>query len=436
MAAEILTTPTQGKRYKVVSDDRITFIAAKAGITPSLIIDANAFLIPRRESREKLPTIFPGDILQIPVDQVSERPKRKQKEKIRFKKKTDFTLVIDGYEIPVESGKFTRTMNTLANEFEATIAWVRGADPVLDKKTKIGSDPDCQLYLGEDLVLDGYIPNITQIGGMKPVKRFIGFSKTVHLVDTMLRPPYSKSNISLEQRCQDLAFPFGVDVVVSDAAKNSINGQFKRVSGKPDQKAFDHLLKLARQRGALLRDDKFGNLLIDVAKTSGDSIGIIKETPGGRATETFQFQIDNRKRFQTYRAIGQTPKSNTNSGIIKDDSISQPRLATFQADEADSGDLNKSAIWRKNKTIADAYSAPIPVADWYTSETQILWPVNEIITVESDTMEIPEGKQLLIQKVEFIFGDKISAILHPVPLFAYSTEEIKTEEKMNEAVTG
>jgi len=434
MANEILTTPTQGKRYKVVSGDRITRIAPKAGVTPALIIDANAFLVGRRESLEKLPTIYPGDILQIPLNQVAERPKRARKEKIHFKKKTDYTLIIEGYEVPVESGTFARTMNTVADEFQATIAWHRGADPTLDKKTKIGSDPDCQLYLGEDLVLDGYIPNITQTGGTKPTKTFIGFSRTVHLVDTMLRPPYSKSNISLEQRCQDLAYPFGIDVVVSDAAKKLIKGQFKRISGKPDETAFNHLLKLARQRGALLTCDKFGNLLIDVAKTKGDSIDIIKEPPEGRATEAFTFQIDNRNRFQTYRAIGQSPKSNTNAGIVKDESIGHPRLLTFSANDADSGDLNKAALWRKNKTIADAYAAAIPVADWYTSESKILWPVNEIITVQSETMEIPEGKQLLIKKVEFIFGDKISAVLHVIPLFGFSTGELRSEGEILEAI--
>lgn len=435
MANEILDKPTAGKRYKVKGGDRITTIAPQAGVTPKAIIDANLFLIEqgRKTSLEDLPTIYAGDILVIPANIQSERPKQARREFIENQDKFDFALVIEGYQVPVESGTATIQMNSMADEFSAIIAWDPGADLVLDEKTEIGSDPECQLYLGGELLIDGYIPDITQQNGDRITKTLVGYSRTVHLVDSMLSPPYSKDNISLEQRCQDLAWPFGIDVIISDAAKNLIKGQFKRVSGKPTEKIFDHLVKLARQRGALLTNDKFGNLLIDVSKTKGESIDIINEDEG-RVSSNWTYRINNRERYQTYRAIGQSPGSNKNAGIAVDNSIGQPRVLTFQASEADTGDLLKAALWRKNKTVADSYQVPIKVADWYTSEGK-RWPTNDIITVASPTMNIPEGKQLLIQKVVFEFGGKPSATLYPVPLFAYSTEELKTEKEMKEAIS-
>lgn len=439
MAKEILDFPVAGKRYRVKAGDRFSFLAGAVYGNPAkkeLIVQANPFVIGRPISLEDLPTIYAGNILQIPYDAPIERFKRTTKLKLLNKKRDDFTLLIEGRELIVESGRVVRTMDTLSDAWTATIAWTPFADPELDRITAPSSYSEASVYLGSDLMVNGQFFTPTRRLGARQEQTLEGFSFTINAVDSTIRPPYEKNNIDLKQRALDMMTPLEVNVSVDSGV--SIGGPFDRVSPEPTDLIGNHLTKLASQRGLLLTSDQLGDLLITEAKTGGSSVDTIEE--GFPGASEYVVRFDGRKRFQTYRAIGQTAKKrrrskteskaspigNNKSGIVKDDVISVPRFLTFRADEASSANIEDAAIWKRNKAIVDSLTLPFPVPSWYNSKGK-LWRENTLVTVVSPTIGTGfEGATLLIRQVEYIY-DKggTTAVLSLIPPEAYTKQIVQ-----------
>jgi prophage tail gpP-like protein len=431
MSKEILETPVAGKRYLVKKGDRFTFLASAVygnSAKAQLIVDANPDVIGRPLSLENLPTIYAGDVLNIPEHA---KFKRKFQEKLAGKDPDEFTLVIEGREIYVESAKITRTMDTFADGWTAEIPWTPGADKNIDEITSAYGYQDAAVYLGGDLIVGGALYIVTPTLGLPGQKKILkGFSYTVDMLDSTIRPPYEKNKVTLLQRCQDFSFPHEINVEVDEGV--DLGGPFARVTGSPTQTEADHLMGLASQRGILLTSDIFGDLLLTVAKTNGVPVDTIEED--FPASQDYSITFDGRKRWQTYRAIGQSARRGkrskktrgkfNKSGITKDNVVSRYRFLTFQSDDTDSGDVEKSAEWKKNKAIADSLTFPFPASSW-RDKSKKLWRENTLVTIKSETIGAPDGFTFLIRQVDYNYQtDGTPATLHLVPPEVYTREEI------------
>lgn len=419
----ITKKPTQGFRYRVVSGDRITRLAPAAGVSPQDIVRANPSIWKNVTSLEKLDTIYPGDVLNIPIISPLERPETNIEEFINRSDESAI-LFMDGHEIPVMAGFFLKIFNSVSDIFDVTFAWEPGADPELDRVSSVfNSNVPSQLYLGGELVLNGVAKHITNNGGKTVYKRVVGYAKTAELTRSFLNRPYSEQNIDLETRCQHLVYPFNTGVIVTDAAKKFVKPLIKDTGGKALQTGFDNLAHLAKEKGVILTNDKWGNLVIDVSKSDGLSIDQLIESESQSNSESFNLSLDQNEIYQNYHAIGQTPKSNKNSAHAKDDTVNLPSLLTFQANANTANDLEDAVNFKRNSAISKALTQDFPVPGWKNREEK-LWPHNEFVDVISKIMEIPNGAQLLIKQAKFMIGQRPETILSLMPTWAYSSENI------------
>jgi prophage tail gpP-like protein len=421
MSAEIKSLPTPGFLYEVKSGDWISKIAQKAyGDAQKwpIIDQANSNFSETKELSGVPQTyFFPGQVIFVPVLPGKDR---KYKDTITGKGKNDFTIFVDDIELPVEAGRLVRTMDTLADGWSCSFAWFPGDDTKLDKLTAPYSYSPSAVYLGGELKGVGKLYNVTHsISEEGRIKELEFFSKTVDAVDSTIKPPYEKNNIKLDKRIIDQVSHHGIEVIINNDA--DIGGAFKRVTAKLTDKVGDHILKLASQRGVLLTSDERSNLVITVANVNSKPVGTISE--GESIGQEFEVTFKGRDRFTDYKAVAKNVGTGGTRGHAKDTKITGSRLLTFLADESLSGELKAAAEWRRNKTIADSLTFPIPAEGWYAPDGN-LWTENTTVTIKSPTIGVPKGFKFLIRIVEYIFEESgVSSILSVVPPQAYTKEE-------------
>lgn len=410
--------PIPGKQYTVEDENSLSQIAARAYGDEKLwprIWSANQFIL--RSGDPDL--IFPGEVISIPV--LPERQKLKTAVSdpvIPGKDKDDMTIVIDGLEIKSMNSRVVRTMDTAADAWSASLEWEPGVNLDIDKRVRPYAYPPASVYIGGKLMVNGILyVSETDLTGSKSIKRLEGFSFTIDLVDSTLKPPYEKNNVTLKQRAEEIVRPFGIDVVFDIEE----GGAFDRVTADENDSPVQHLAGLASQRSALVSSTVNGDFLIHRTATGGPVDTLEEGKPGALG---FKARFDGRKRFNVYRAIGDSPSGNK-VGLAKDNAVPRSRFLTFQANETISGDIDKAAEWRRSKQLADALTIPFPVDSWFSSDGK-LWRENTKVTVVSPSIHVPDGFDFLIRSVEYI--DDVAgktAILNLVPPQVYTGEELK-----------
>lgn len=407
-----MALPIPGKKYIIQDENSLSQVAKRAYGDALLwphIWRANQF-----ELKSNNPDlIYPGEVILIPVIPGNELLKNVN---ITGKDPDDFTLVIDGLEIKVQSGKLIRTMDTASDGATARIAWNPGENLELDKRILPFGYNNSQVYLGNKLMLTGMLfvvePEMTASG---IVKNLEFYSYTANAIDSSLKPPYEKNNFDLLQLSKELIEPFGLSVIVDDGI--DFGGKFDRATASESDKVIPFLSKLAFQRKLLLSSTVEGNLLFTKAKTG---------KPAGNFTEEQQLPVgwkakfDGRKRFNTYKGNTQTPKKSDITFVAKDNNVPASRFMTFKVGEVSQGELKGVAEWKRSKALADALSMPLPVSGWYYNG--VLFEENTIYTTQSKTLDLPQGVDLLVKSVEFNFSDKVSATLNLVPPEVYTGE--------------
>jgi len=423
MSDNIRAIPTPGYQYTVVGGDRITRISATAYGTQEharLIVSANPILTGRPISLEDLPTIYAGDILNIPLLAAIEALRNEgTKLTIPGKKADDFTLIIDGLEVPVQAGKIIRTLDTAADGWTARIAWTPGEDKELDKRLLPYTLPPASVYLAGILQINGILytvePEMTNSG---IVKNLAGFSFTADAIDSTLKPPYEKNNITLQQRAEKQIAHIGIKAIFEADG----GGKFDRMTADPTDTIFSHLHNYARQRSILISSTPAGDMLFWQANVNGQPVGTLEETQP--LPLNWSAKYDGRKLFNAYKIIGQSPGGVSKSAVAIDKNISRSRFKTIQAHDTITGDIQAVANWQRSKQLADALTIPFPVSDWYDPDGA-LWEPNTIVTIISRTLDVPNGFNFLIRAIEFNYNPSgRSTVLSLVPPQVYTTDEI------------
>jgi prophage tail gpP-like protein len=334
--------------------------------------------------------IIPGTVLVLPeIDQVEEL--KEEKAPAKLKKKNILTVLIDEKEIKPESASILRTMDTIADGFNISMAWQKFPEPFQYNKIKI--------YLSGELVITGIVysvePFINASGNRKTLE---GGSFTIDLVDSTLNASdYEQSKVGLFDRAQRLLSPKGIKVI----SETNLGGPFERVTANPTETIFSHLAKLAMERGVLMSSNTEGNLLFSNANIDGKPVATLREQnllPNGT-----NIKYDGRLRFNVYKAIGQSPGSNENIGIATDNEVPRSRFKTFQANDNLAGEMNNVAKWIKNKAIGEGTFFEYPVVGWLDPLGN-LWRENTIVTVINETLHIPKGKNFLIKQVKYDYN--------------------------------
>jgi prophage tail gpP-like protein len=412
--------PVPGKQYTAQSGDELNKIAGIAYGIPSkwpVIWNANSTVL----KSDDPDLIYPGEKIYIPVLNELQETENHKIEKILEKEGADsFKLIINDIVLPVQAATITRTMDTAADGFTASIGWNPGEDERLDAATKPYGYQKASCYIAGKLKLNGFLYGVTPtLESDKRGKNLEGWSKTADIIDSSIKPPYEVNNTTLKQRALDLVAGFGIGIKweIDDDLK------FSKMTASPGDKIFAHLLKYAKQKGVLISSDIFGDLHFLRANVKGQSVGTIEEGKQ-QGFLTYSAKFDSRKRFNTYRAIGQSPKSGNKVEVAKDDKVPKSRMVTFKNPDATEGDLKSAAEWMRSSSLSEALTLPFKSTSWFSPNGE-LWEENTIVTVKSKTISIPEGFNFLIKRVKYDYnsGGRTTE-LSLVPPQVYSGEPI------------
>lgn len=412
-----MARPTQGQQYEIKSGDTLSSIASQAYGDPGqsgLIESANQSQF-KSESGE----LITGAIIIIPVLAEDQAIKNQFSQQAVNNDPDKAIILCEGMEIIASSIRIFRTMDGAADGWTAVVPWVPGEDLGLDKRLAIFAFPRAQVFIGNQRLINGLIysvqPRLTENGQVKILQ---GWSYTVDAIDSTLKPPYERKNVTLEQRASELLKPTGIKAVF----ETETGGAFDRMTASKTDKIFDHLARYASQRGVLISSTVDGDMSF-IRSATGKTVGTLEE--GTALTASWAASFDGRKRFASYRAVGQSPKKNDKFAIASDNLVPLSRFMTFSVNDTTEGDIQTAADWKRSKQVADSLSIPFNVTNFYAPDAS-LWRENTLVTVVSDTLEIPNGFTFLIKSVEYLYEpESISTNLSLVPPQVYTGEPIE-----------
>ena len=406
--------PTPGKQYVIADENTLSQVARRAY--------GNAGNWPRiwRANQSNLRSgnpdlIFPGEIIFIP--EIAEL--QRDDPAIANREAGELSIVIDGLEIRPTAARVMLTMDTASDGWTAPFDWIPGENPELDRRVIPYGYPPAKVYIGGELVISGYLYTVApSVSDRGTTISLAGFSRTADLIDSNLRPPYEENGVTLKQRAQKLVQPHGIKAVF----ETDTGGPFDRVTASESDTIFNHLNKLARERGVLISSTPSGDLLFTEANVKAAPIATLEE--GQPPVRNFSAEFNGRKRFNTYRAINSTPFGSS-EGTAKDNKVPRSRIRTFRVQDSLAGELDAAAKWERNKTLVDALTIPLPVVGWLDPNGK-RWQPNTKVTVVSPSIHVPNGFDFLIRSVEFSEKeDEKTAVLNIVPPQVYTKGEIR-----------
>jgi prophage tail gpP-like protein len=345
------------------------------------------------------------------------------------KDRDEMTLVIENREIVVESSRLLKTMDTCAFAYTATMPWIPGLDPDIDDKTRPYGYQEAEIYIAGKSVMKGILYNVTHAKEETRIyKNLEIYSKTADVIDSSVRFPFEENNVDFYERCLSMMNStvsqrqFDIDVVIDDGV--DVGGKFARVSAEQTDNLFEHLRDLASQRGLLLSCTPGGDLLITRAKTGSAPVGTITDITG--IVEKYEAEFNGRERFKFYEAISSSSRSDRTKrkSQASDLVVTRPRFLTFNATQSLPGEGLNAALWRRNKSAADALSIPLPTNTWY-APNGTLWDKNTTLNLQDEIIS-ENGFTFLINQVEFVYEENgTTANLQLIPPSLYTTGEIK-----------
>jgi prophage tail gpP-like protein len=337
--------------------------------------------------------------------------------------KHKFSLVIEGAEInEVTSASLTCSIDSAVDGFTAVVPF----DTDWKERVELFRPftyRRCEVYLGGSLQFSGRVyghaPSMTRSGRYMTLS---GWSLAADMLDSDAIPPYQSANVTLEKYARQLLESHGFEVVWNGGDDK----KFPRVTADPGSKIMDHLIGLATQRGKLIVSDAYGRVCINAAGVpdSPRSVATIEE--GFPPFQSVEANFDGRNRFGIYTILSSTQRRNGTVSAI-DDRIPAIRHATFTADEADDSDMKRAAYREASRASVEALTMQFATTGWYSdAEEKSLWKPNSMVHVVSPTAYIPDGIDLLVRSVEYIFETTgCRSTLGLVPKEAYTGEALE-----------
>jgi prophage tail gpP-like protein len=371
--------------------------------------------------------------------------RRAQQARMAGKAKNAFTLVLDGMEVPVLSGRVSRSIDTPADGWTAEIAWLPGKDRELDKRVRPFGYTKAQVYLGPTLVNTGRLYTVTNSFGVAGLtKQLEGWSYTADLVDSHVTPKdrdhltgawqYNWTGLSVWNICNALCRPLGIGVRTNLGAAKWTE-PFPYVQAELTETYADVFTKLAFQRGMLVTNDEEGALFLTTAKRTGFPVATLGEgdiaayqksqAASGVKSPKWEAKFDGRKRYGTYTVYGQSGMADDIQSTETDPVVPASRIMNVISGDDTIGNVGVAAKWKRSKQLVEALSIPFPVTTWCDAYNQ-LWAPNTFVTVVAPSIHVDKGFTFLIREVEYLHeAGGQTAQLSLVPLQVYTGEDLK-----------
>ncbi len=272
------------------------------------------------------------------------------------------TLKVGGQVIDAwTSLRIERSIDTVCSRFQLSLANPVGAEVDL---SAISDQAPCQIYLGGDLVMTGFIDHVSDKVGQSLM--ISGRDKTMDLVDcSAVHKPGWWRGQTLQAIVKDLVAPFGIALRV----ECDTGGVFANFALEHGETAFEAISRLCQMRGVMVRSDADGALV--VFKPTGKRAAITFEL--GRNLEEFSIDIDSAGRCSTYTLKGQhhggdfvSPKDAAQpSATSADPGVSRYRpLIIISQDQATLAGLKSRALWEATVRKGRALKVGVAVKGW------------------------------------------------------------------------
>lgn len=305
--------------------------------------------------------------------------------------------------------RVTRGMDRAASDFVLAVArrW-----PGQDQDFPLQCFQPCELLIGEDRVITGYIDTIeAMMDARTHTVRVAGRSKTMDLIDchNLLEGGEFRDS-TFGAICAAVAAPFGIEISDPWGA-----GAQRIPAEAADQMetAFNFLERLARGAGCLLTDDEAGRLVLGRLGEGEASEPLVLGQNVLAATVTLAVE----KRFDQYVVKGQAPTASAwyseldsggqpgvrpgtrarpgLNGVVRDEAVPRYRPFVMQAEGgAEGADMQARALWQARRDAAESVSIKCTVQGWRQKDGR-LWQVNERARVVMPELGAGEDELLI-----------------------------------------
>lgn len=346
------------------------------------------------------------------------------------------TLRVNG----VEFGGWKEVEITAGIERQArdfTLAVTRSWPGETDIPRRVTPGDVCEVWIGADKLLTGYVDatpiryDSTQVSvGVR------GRSKTADLVDCSAEHKTGQwRGVKIERIAQDLAKPYGVEVV----AEASTGGKIADHQIQPGETVFECIDRLLTIRQLLATDDAAGRLVFINAGSGGRATTALKL---GENIKSGEAGLDYKDVFGRYTVKGQRSGDDYDSGstvsesakTVTDATASRYRnLVIQQSGQADSAICADRAryefMYRKAKALETVYT----VQGWRQQDGS-LWLPNQLVRVIDPVIGFDDW--LLIVEVSYSLSDSgtVSKLrVGPVDGYVPSPEAVAKKKKATAA---
>lgn len=307
-----------------------------------------------------------------------------------------------------ETVAITRSVEAFPNSFVLTLADQFPGDPTQAPFFPTGPGEPCQVYIGSDLVVTGFVDRYSiTVGGGRHDVTITGRGTCQDLVDC---PASVKSNTLSAANALDLARqlakPFGIAVRsgVDDLGKPV---KFFTVAlGEP---AYEIIERVSRYVGYLVYEDQSGTLVLDRVGTQAMASGF--SMPGNIEGASSTLSADQRFSHYTvlWNSVAQFNEANplANQRADRDDDafIKQfpnrfrPKIIVSEQYDPDADYGMQRANWELARRIGRSQAINLTCDSWRDS-AGALWQPNMLAPINAPPLKIV-NKQWVIGTVTF-----------------------------------
>lgn len=275
----------------------------------------------------------------------------------------------------------------------------------------------CQVYLGSDLVLTGFIDRlIPSFAGREHTVHIEGRSKCQDLVDCSLKWPGGEfRNMNVLEIAQALCSWYGIEA--SAAAGTNVGDRIDQYNALLGESVYDLVERLCRFRALLVYDQPDGNLLLASAggpSTDGTPSAIGTRTATGGLKEGINVQSASMMngmdgRFSDYDAVRQALDVLTDIGdggnlisSIVDPGVPRFRYQVILSEQTFGGQdvAVQRANWEMVRRIGRSYQIRLTTDSWRDA-AGVLWEPNTLVTVDLPSLKLRTPVTWLISEVTY-----------------------------------
>lgn len=287
---------------------------------------------------------------------------------------------------------------------------------------EVSEGDKCRVYIGDDLVLTGYIDRwIPIISDNQHILQVVGRGLCQDLVDcSAVYKGMQFVNMTAESIAKSLCEDFGI-TVNAEVETSSVTVQNINLGETPEA----IISRVSRVAQVLFYEDENGNLVL--SRERNDTVkGRLSQ---GVNVESATHVRSMDQRYSHYIVVNQSAQltldssggvSNIGYYVVKDESITRYRPLYIIPEDGDAGFVTaeKRAIWEKNRRYARSNMVRVTVTDW-RDISGILYRPNTQVQVNIPKLKI-EWANWLIGEVTYRMdetGTRCDLLVMPIGAF-------------------